>query len=440
MSRLPHFTYRLLWISLALTLLCAAGRAQTETVLYNFTGSSDGYTPLGSLVADSFGNYYGTTFDGGLFSGQCSRQGFTDPGCGTVFEISPNGSGGWTLKTLYRFKGAPDGAAPSSNLVLDSQGNLYGTTRYGGNGGQHCDDIGLLGCGTVFRLSPSKSGEWTESVIYGSLAGIRAAYPASLVSDSAGNLYGTLFPGKGCSSVTGCGYVFKLTPGGSGSWAFSIVHAFSGNSDGAFPTGVTVDSFGNLFVTTEEGGVDFGTLVEFTPTGSDTYTTHLLHTFSDPGGESPIAAVTLDAAGNIYGTASIGGNTSVCPDGCGTVFELSPNSVGTYDFSVIFSFSSIIHSYPQTSLVFDAAGNLYGLAGITGPGFMFELSPSGTNSWTESAVYNFSFRADTGAEPLPPNGLVVDSSGHLFGTLPLYGAPSGCKPYGCGVVYEITPK
>ena len=437
MSRLPPLTYRLLWIALALTLLCATGRAQTETVLYNFTRSSDGYIPLGSLVADSFGNYYGTTFDGGLHSSQCSRQGYADPGCGTVFEISPDGAGGWTLKTLYRFKGPPDGAAPAGNLVLDSQGNLFGTTVYGGNGGQGCDHIGLLGCGTIFRLSPTESGKWTESVIYGSLAGIRAAYPASLVSDSAGNLYGTLSPTV--CGVTGCGYVFKLTPGGSGSWVFSIVHAFS-NSDGEFPRGVTVDSSGNLFVTTKEGGADYGTLVELTPSGSDGYTIHLLHTFSGSDGQNPLAGVTLDSAGNIYGTASFGGNTKVCKDGCGTVFELSRNSDGSYGFSVLYSFSSIIHSYPQTSLVFDAAGNLYGLAGLTGPGFMFELSPSGTNTWTERVVYDFSFHTDTGAEPGSSNGLVVDSSGHLFGTLPLYGTPGGCKPFGCGVVYEITPK
>lgn len=439
MSCLPHFTYRLLWIALALTLLCAAGRAQTETVLYNFTRSGDGYRPVGSLVADSFGNYYGTTSDGGLHSSQCSRQGTQDPGCGTVFAISPNGSGGWILKTIYRFKGPPDGAAPSSNLVLDSQGNLFGTTEYGGNGGHGCDQVGLLGCGTIFRLSPTKSGAWTESVIYGSLAGIKADYPASLVSDSAGNLYGTLSP-RSCSSVSGCGYVFKLTPGGSGGWAFSIVHAFS-KSDGADPTGVTVDSSGNLFVTTAEGATAYGTLVELSPTGSNSYTMHLLHTFSDSDGRSPLAGVTLDSAGNIYGTASIGGNTTVCVDGCGTVFEVSPNSVGSYDFAVLYSFSSIIHSYPQTSLVFDAAGNLYGLAGGPDwPGFMFELSPSGTNTWTESVVYDFSFHTDTGALPQSYNGLVIDSSGHLFGTLPYYGTPGGCKPFGCGVVYEITPK
>jgi uncharacterized repeat protein (TIGR03803 family) len=218
------------------------------------------------------------------------------------------------------------------------------------------------------------------------------------------------------------------------------VHAFSGKSDGAEPRGVTVGGSGNLFVTTESGGTDYGTLVEFTPTGSDGYTMHLLHTFSDADGESPLAGVTLDAAGNIYGTASIGGNTTVCPNGCGTVFELSPNSVGGYDFSVLYSFSSITHSYPLTSLVFDAAGNLYGLGGLVGPGFMFEMSPSGPNAWTESVVYNFSFQTDTGASPGPSNGLVVDSSGHLFGTLPLYGIPGGCAPFGCGVVYEITPK
>jgi uncharacterized repeat protein (TIGR03803 family) len=168
---------------------------------------------------------------------------------------------------------------------------------------------------------------------------------------------------------------------------------------------------------------------------------YLLHSFSDSDGRSPFAAVTLDSGGNIYGTASIGGKTPVCPNGCGTVFELSPNSDGSYDFNVLYTFSSVKYSYPQTSLVLDAAGNLYGLGGLpVEPGFMFEISPSGANTWTERVVYNFSFHTDTGASPGSSNGLVVDSSGHLFGTLPLYGTPGGCQPNGCGVVYEITPK
>jgi hypothetical protein len=445
MSRLtPHFC-RLILVAIVLTLLSAASLAQTETVLYDFTGAGDGWVPYGSLVADSAGNYYGTTLVGGRYSGPCSPV-----GCGTVFEISPNGSGGWIFNTIYRFKGEPDGAKPSSNLIFDSKGDLYGTTRAGGLGGCGID---IFGCGTVFKLSPSKSGVWAESVIYDAPADASKQMPEHLAFDSAGNLYGTLFSRQATCPVYNCGYVFKLRPASSGTWRYSVVHAFDGLAAGGGPDGITFDGAGNMFVTTFEGGSGLcsqnagcGTVVKFTPNGSQGYKLQVLYSFSggsDGGG--PLSRVILDSSGNLFGAASVGGYLPNCAFGCGTVFELTPSN-GRYDYSVLYSFGGKYDgSFPVTALTLGSAGDLYGLG--SGPlsndpaGFVYKLSPSGGGSWIESTVHTFKIPND-GGFPYAYNSLIEDPSGKLFGTLPEYGTPYACgglQGFGCGVIYEITP-
>ena len=318
-SHLPVTT--LVCIAIMLATCCAASLAQTEIPVYDFTGAGDGDFPYGSLVADSAGNYFGTTSNGGRYSGACSPW-----GCGVVFEISPNGSGGWTEKTIYRFRGEPDGAEPSGNLVFDSKGNLYGTTAAGGKGGETCG-IDIFGCGTVFKLSPTKSGYWIESLIYIASAGGTATNPEGLAFDSAGNLYGTLFSRQANCPVYDCGYVFKLTPSNSGTWQYSVVAAFDGGSEGGGPSGVAIDASGNVFVSTIEGGtglcsqdVGCGTVVKLIPNGSQGYFLQVLYVFSGGSdGGQPFGGLTLDSAGNLYGAAMVGGNSTNCYIGCGTV-------------------------------------------------------------------------------------------------------------------------
>lgn len=210
----------------------------TEQLLYSFLGfsgsNSDGWFPESSLVEDSKGNLYGTTFIGGLID--CNSPS-TNTGCGTVFELSPNGSG-YTETVIYKFTGESDGLYPGTGLVIDSDGNLYGTTSQGGD--MSCTLYGnpSYGCGAIFKLTPG-SGGWTESIVYAFPGGTSGAGPISqLVQDSAGNFYGTAVNGGdlNCAYSTngfpGCGVVFKVNTKGKE----SVLHAFKG-TDGFDPTG-----------------------------------------------------------------------------------------------------------------------------------------------------------------------------------------------------------
>jgi len=185
-----------------------------EQVLYAFQGGNDGAYP-GGLIFDSSGNLYGETSYGG--AGMCTQNGYP-PGCGTVFELSPNGNGGWTKAILYSFQGGSDGEYPSLGLIFDQAGNLYGTTAQGG-GNTSCTN----GCGTVFELSPNGNGGWTETLLYifGTNGGASdGAYPEGVIFDKSGNLYGSTEGGGnwGCDhdGYSPCGTIFELTPNGSG--------------------------------------------------------------------------------------------------------------------------------------------------------------------------------------------------------------------------------
>ncbi|MGH9205494.1 MAG: choice-of-anchor tandem repeat GloVer-containing protein, partial [Acidimicrobiales bacterium] len=204
----------------------------TETVLHAFTFSSEGYGPNGPLIADSSGNLYGTTYSDGA------------SGNGVVFKLTPGG----TYTVLHTFTGGSDGANPAGDLIADSSGNLYGTTRGGGASGSGC---GGFGCGTVFKLSPGG----TLTVLYSFTGGSDGEGPVgNLIADSKGNLYGTtlLGGGPGCGQFgLGCGVVFKLSPSGTE----TVLHIFTGGSDGGAPfAGLIADSSGNLYGTTFQGG------------------------------------------------------------------------------------------------------------------------------------------------------------------------------------------
>ena len=205
---------------------------------------------------------------------------------------------------LHAFTGSPDGADPASGMIFDQAGNLYGTTQFGG-----CS----LGCGTVFELTPSASG-WTETVLYNFQgANDGAILYGGLVLDPAGNLYGTtVYGGAG-----GGGTVFELTPS-NGDWDFSVLHSFVLQPTGG-PTGTLARSAaGNLYGTVFSGGngcsgYGCGSVFELSPSaGGWTFTS--LYEFNDGrDGGNPYAGVTLDSAGNLYGTTSglLGGDGSV---------------------------------------------------------------------------------------------------------------------------------
>jgi len=238
------------------------GGAHFEGVAYELTPTSTGWKhkvlhsfgkegkrPYGGLLLDATGNLYGTTSGGGSIKG-----------AGVVFELTPNASGVWNEIVLYEFQGGrnggKDGRNPRAGLILDGQGNLYGSTLLGGT--RH------RGRGIIFKLTPSSQGMWKSSVLhYGGRNG-GYSYVSALVFDAAGNLYGTAVSGGGQDR----GVVFRLTPTTSGFWKEQVLNSFGGGSDGASPQAALVwDGVGNLYSTTFQGGgsYDGGTVFKITP-------------------------------------------------------------------------------------------------------------------------------------------------------------------------------
>jgi uncharacterized repeat protein (TIGR03803 family) len=307
-------------------------------------------------------------------------------GEGTVFELSPNSDGTWTGAVLYSFTGGSDGSTPFAGVIFDAAGDLYGTTLSGGDGGS----------GTVFTLTPNSGSGWTESVIYNFTGGSDGRQITSgVIFDAAGNLYGTASEG----GASGHGVVYKLTPNSDGTWTESPLYSFKGGKDGTYP--------------------DHASLI-------------------------------FDAAGNLYGEAAMGGKGRCNWNrlGCGSVFELTPNSDGTWTETVLYRFAGGKDgATPESTLTFDQAGNLYGttLFGGGGPcggnggegcGTVFELSPS-SGGWTEQVLLRFP--AKDGGNSW--GGVVFDTAGNLYGTTYSRGG-GACKTWlgkGCGTVFELTP-
>jgi uncharacterized repeat protein (TIGR03803 family) len=407
-------------LSIALALApSATAQTQTLTVLHNFTNFPDGGRPLGRLLLDPAGNLYGTTTIGGKI------------GYGSVFKVDTSGN----LSIFYSFAGPPDGNEPVAGLIRDAAGNLYGTTGVGGTT-TLCgtDQTSLAGCGIVFKLDPSG----TETVLhrFGS-NGPDGAFPnGPLALDSSGTLWGSTQEGgeRGCTVPippngrmvdVGCGTVFKVDLGGNE----TVVHNFL-KVDGAAPIGgVIQDQAGNLYGVTLSGGLQNCPSAFFGSCGTvfKVDTSGQLSTFysfkggdGGPDGDIPESSLILDPAGNLYGTTNAGGTVVCAPQvlpgiTCGTLFQLTPAGKET----VLHSFGgSGDAGYPITGLVRDAAGNFYGLIS----GLVIKLDSMGK----ESVLYTF-----TGLDIIASGDLVQDAAGNLYGTT-LFGAN------GEGTVFKLT--
>jgi len=401
--------------------------AAQETILYSFVyGTSDGLAPYAGLTPDGAGNFYGTTALGGSVGAPFGND-------GTVFELSPASGGGWTEKVLYNFGSASgDGIQPVAAVIFDSKGNLYGTASKGGANN---------GSGTVFELLPSGGG-WTEKTIYNfgasSSDGIEPAY-GSLIFDGQGNLYGTTLKG----GSNGSGTVFELIPGTGGTFTEKVLYSFGASSTDAMGpySGVIFDAAGNLYGTTHNGGAfGYGTVYELTPGAGGTWTEAVLHSFDIDGadGANPYGGVIRDGQGNLYGTTNLGGNFGT-GNHLGTVFELSPTPSGVWTEQVLHSFTGGLTNgdgdYPIAGLTFDAAGNLYGVTsggGVPAVGMVFALTRS-AGVWTEKVVYTFSNNTTDGRNPY--GSLIFDAAGNLYGTTTAGGINS-FQQY--GVVFELS--
>ena len=266
----------------------------TETVLYSFTGGSDGAQPQSTPVFDKHANLYGTTTAGGAND------------LGTVFKLAPDG----TETVLHAFAGGTyDGSSPEAGLIIDAKGNLYGTTEENGSG--------ACGCGTVFEITSNG----VEKLLYSFRGSPDGSYPvASLVADGAGNLYGTTALG----GTNGDGSVFELSPptGGKTTWTQTVLYSFDG-ADGNAPFGGLIkDTAGNFYGTTVGGGANsWGVAFELSPPkqGKKAWTEKVLQSFDGTNGKYPEAGLIVDSEGNLYGTTYEGGANDD-----GVVFKVTP--------------------------------------------------------------------------------------------------------------------
>jgi uncharacterized repeat protein (TIGR03803 family) len=393
---------------LGVTLLICASVTMAQAkfaILHNFGGTGDGKTPLAQLTEGEAGNLYGTTVGGGAY------------GDGGVFQLSRSGSA-WNETVVYSFQGNnPTGAG----LVADGSGNLFGTAT-------------AIDTPTIFELSPS-DGSWVYTALYQMP---EASDPGGLLLGRNGELYGTAMIGE---------FAYEVHPSASGGkWTGGILFTFNAGSDGKQPLeqggSLIVDRNGNLYGTTAFGGAyNYGTVFELSPPAApgDPWTETVLYSFGAYGTDGIVSdgAVVMDAAGNLYGT-TVGGGTSTA----GTVWELSPPASEGQPWT-----ETILHSFaggasdgsaPYTGLTIDKSGNLYGVTyyGGNGPcdaypgcGTVFEVSPAGDGTWTETLLH--AFQGSDGE--LPYGALMLSNHGYLYGT-----ASKGGKNKG-GTLFEIQP-
>jgi len=395
--------------AIALILISTAWAAPKYKVLHAFGAGKDGTILWGSLTLDGKGNAYGTTAGGGAH------------GYGTVFELMPKLDGSWEEAILYSFHDpykTNDGGTPSSSVVFDSSGNLYGTTPVGG---PH-------GFGTVFRLTQGSNG-WKETILHGfgvDDSKYGCCPSAGMIMDNAGNLYGT------------DGYPFELSPGSHG-WKVKVLSRFPGSNNGSEPfAGLVVDPSGSLYGTTQHGGGSpncgdgCGTVFQVTPEPDGKWKERILHRFGSSGdGAFPgVGSLVLDKLGNVYGTTDIGG-----PSRYGTVFKLTPQTNGGWKEAILYSFTDGSDGgYASAGVVIDNTGNLYGTTFAGGDpncgcGVVYKLAPQANGKWKYTLLHTFI--GYDGAQP--DANLILDDKGNLYGTTAVGGTA------GAGVAFELTP-
>ncbi|MGO4885123.1 MAG: choice-of-anchor tandem repeat GloVer-containing protein [Bryobacteraceae bacterium] len=352
-------------------------------VLYNFKGGADGANPYAGVTFDAAGNLYGTTYAGGT------------AGTGTVYKLDSAGQ----ETVLYGFSGGSDGSGPYAGVILDAAGNLYGTTYNGG----------AANAGVVYEVSPS--GE--ESVLYSFTGNADGSNPyAGLVSDTAGNLYGTAVWGGRAPAPDGYGVVYKVSAAGQQTVLYTFTGGYTGG--GGPYGGVIRDAADNLYGATKGG--DGGMIYKLSPQGK----LKVLYQWppENEGPISPESVLTRDAQGNLYGTDS---PTAPVP-GFGAVFKLDTSG----NYQVLYEFPGPAYNLyargPNGGVILDDAGNIYGATPYGGVGGMiYKLAPAGT----EATLYDFQGAAG-GTRPFA--GVTIDSAGNL------YGATSNGGPANAGVI------
>jgi len=429
-------------LALAMIVPVASARAAEFKVLHSFHGGSDGEYPEAGLATDGSGTLYGTTF-GDLGQGGpgkvCSKT------CGNVYSYVD----GVGLNTEYFFQAGADGAFPAGELFVQS-GIIYGTTEYGG-----ATACGGPGCGTAFLLP---TGGGTNNVLklcaskFPSCA--KGAFPhAGAIVDSKGNAFGTTsLGGRGNGSLcgsnfSGCGVVYMLQP----NLAEKVLYSFCSKprcKDGGVPLGrLLMDSAGDLYGTTQFGGeYSQGTVFEL-QLANGSYSYKVLYSFCQnnvancPDGAVPEAGLIADASSNFYGTTTFGGGSDCYGNpGCGVIFKLT-QSGGVWTESVLHGFQGGASDgmFPESPLVADGAGNLYGTTLKGGGGqYCIQVRSCGTvfrlaSDGTVKVIYAFGSQVK-GADGVQPEGALLWQDPYLYGVTRVQGDPT-CQ---CGILYRIN--
>jgi uncharacterized repeat protein (TIGR03803 family) len=334
--------------------LTPTGNGWVHTVLYSFTGGTDGGEPYKGVTLDRHGNLYGTAVTGG--SGSC------EGGCGVVYKLT-NNKGTWTQTIVHAFTGGNDGAGPGSRVTVDRHGNIYGMAPTGG----------AFGLGTIYKIRPAPHGAWSFSVIHAFTGGADGATGSAgrmILRD--GHLYGAVTAG----GSYGSGIVFELNPGGIGERDLKVLYSFRGQPDGSFPYGALLfDASGNIYGTTYYGGANgIGAVYKLSPQPVGEWSEEVIYSFQEGAdGNSPIGNLVMDNAGNLYGTTSEGGL------GSGTIFKLSPAAAGEWNETVVHAFEGPPDGgFAYNGMVVDQFGNFYGATvhgGEDDDGCVYKFTP-----------------------------------------------------------------
>jgi uncharacterized repeat protein (TIGR03803 family) len=395
-------------LAVALAFLFSATVAQAGEHLILKFNKTEGAYPLSGLTSDAAGNLFGMTVGGG------------EKNCGTVFELSPGSGGQWTETLLFSFQGCRfEALVPRGTMAIDQEGNLYGI------------QVGYSDSGQIFELVKGAKDAWAYRVLYvfGSSGSSEGTPNTDLTWDSAGNLYGTTSAEFGTIN----GEVFELSPQPNGNWKESVLYTFPAPNGVGFPVaGVTFDGNGNLYGPTYYGTTHQGGAVyELSPQANGPWALTVVFNFTGNEGSELNSRLVFDSGGNLYGTATDPTH--------GEVFELSHASGSAWKETTLHVFTSGSDgSYPQGTLVFDASGSLYGTTaggglGCNGSlcGVVYQLTPQSGGTWKETILHHFE-SAEDGSQPQA--GLLLDNAGHLYGT-----TEYGGGRYGYGTVFQITP-
>ena len=325
-----------------------------HTVLYSFTGGTDGGEPYKGVTLARDGSLYGTAVTGG--SGSC------EGGCGVVYKLT-NSGGTWTQAVIHAFSGADDGSGPGARVTVDRNGNVYGMTP---TGGAH-------GLGTIYKLSPTQGGNWTFGVLHTFTGGADGG------SGSAGRMIlhnGQLYGVATTGGISGSGVVFALRPSAIRECCFRTIYSFAGQPDGSFPYGALLfGRSGNIYGTTYYGGTNnIGAVYELCTRPVGECAEKVLYSFQGgTDGNSPISNLVIDNSGKLYGTTSEGGS------GSGTIFKLSPGGGGQWTETVVHPFQGPPDgAFPYNGMVVDQFGNFYGATvhgGTNDDGSIYKFTP-----------------------------------------------------------------